>query len=166
MKKLILLAVGLAAVVAAAAATLPAAAGPTDDLQAARAASARFHSVEHALAAGYVAPPECVVSPMGGMGWHFENPALMQDSVLDPAKPEVLLYESKPNGKLELVAVEYYLEADRANGTPELFGQQFQGPMPAHHPFMETHYDLHVWLWKDNPNGTFASWNPDVTCPA
>jgi hypothetical protein len=165
-KKLILVAVALAAVIAAAATTLPAAAAPADDLQAARAATARFHSVEQALAAGYVAPPECVESPMGAMGWHYENPTLMQDSILDPARPEILLYATKPNGKLELIGVEYYLEADRANGTPELFGQAFQGPMPAHHPFMETHYDLHVWLWEDNASGTFAEWNPEVTCPA
>ena len=25
---------------------------------------------------------------------------------------------------------------------------------------------LHVWAWKDNPNGTFANWNPDVSCDA
>ncbi len=46
-----------------------------------------------------------------------------------------------------------------------LFGQTFQGPMRAHHPGMEKHYDLHVWLWKENPEGLFAEWNPDVTCP-
>ena len=37
--------------------------------------------------------------------------------------------------------------------------------MPAHHPGQETHYDLHVWLWKHNPSGLFAEWNPSVTCP-
>jgi hypothetical protein len=25
-------------------------------------------------------------------------------------------------------------------------------------------WGLHVWLWKDNPNGIFADWNPVVTC--
>jgi hypothetical protein len=28
-----------------------------------------------------------------------------------------------------------------------------------------THWSLHVWLWKDNPNGLFAAFNPDVSCP-
>jgi hypothetical protein len=23
---------------------------------------------------------------------------------------------------------------------------------------------LHVWAWKDNPNGTFTNWNPNVSC--
>jgi hypothetical protein len=25
-------------------------------------------------------------------------------------------------------------------------------------------YTLHVWAWKDNPNGTFTNWNPNVSC--
>ena len=25
-------------------------------------------------------------------------------------------------------------------------------------------YELHAWVWKDNPAGTFADYNPDVTC--
>jgi hypothetical protein len=166
-KKLSAVAVALALAMVAAAVTLPPAiASPEDELQAVRAATAPYHSVEQALSAGYVAPPECVASPMGGMGYHFENPALMEDSILDATRPEMLLYARKSNGKLELVAVEYYLEADQASGMPQLFGQAFQGPMPAHHPGMETHYDLHVWLWEDNPSGTFAEWNPNVSCPA
>ena len=23
---------------------------------------------------------------------------------------------------------------------------------------------LHAWIWKFNPSGTFAMWNPDVNC--
>lgn len=29
---------------------------------------------------------------------------------------------------------------------------------------MPIHFDLHAWVWQDNPAGTFAAWNPDVTC--
>jgi hypothetical protein len=25
-------------------------------------------------------------------------------------------------------------------------------------------YELHIWAWKDNPRGTFADFNPNVTC--
>ena len=42
-------------------------AGSPDDLQAAKAASARYHSIQQAKADGYVASPECVVSPDGVM---------------------------------------------------------------------------------------------------
>ena len=26
------------------------------------------------------------------------------------------------------------------------------------------HYDQHVWLWRENPGGVFAQYNPMVTC--
>ncbi len=25
-------------------------------------------------------------------------------------------------------------------------------------------YELHVWAWKQNPKGSFADWNPKVSC--
>ena len=25
-------------------------------------------------------------------------------------------------------------------------------------------YELHVWAWRDNPNGTYVDWNPRVSC--
>ena len=25
-------------------------------------------------------------------------------------------------------------------------------------------YTLHVWAWKENPNGTFVNWHPKVSC--
>ena len=50
--------------------------------------------------------------------------------------------------------------------TPQLFGQTFQGPMPGHVPGMPWHWDLHVWVWANNPSGMFAQWNPALSCPA
>ena len=50
---------------------------------------------------------------------------------------------------------------------PRLFEKPFDGPMEGHDPLMPQalhHYDLHVWLWKDNPAGMFAPTNPDVSC--
>jgi len=29
---------------------------------------------------------------------------------------------------------------------------------------LDPFYTLHVWAWKDNPNGTFVNWNPNVSC--
>ncbi len=142
-------------------------ASPRNAVKALRAATARYHSVRQALRAGYSPGPMpvCVSSPLGGMGYHFENQALMTDSVLDPRRPEMLTYERKANGKFRLIGVEYYVEADRVSESPALFGHTFQGPMPAHHPGMETHYDLHVWLWKHNPAGIFSPTNPALKCP-
>ncbi|HEX2339612.1 MAG TPA: hypothetical protein VHI98_03955 [Vicinamibacterales bacterium] len=28
----------------------------------------------------------------------------------------------------------------------------------------DSFYELHVWAWKNNPRGTFAEWNPNVSC--
>lgn len=147
-----------------------AAAAPRDDLRAAKAATAQFHDVEHALAAGYVRGSDCTEIPgIGAMGFHYINPALVADPALDPTRPEVLLYAPKANGELRLVGVEYLkVDADQNLATdddrPSLFGRPFDGPMPGHVPGMPVHYELHVWLWQANPNGLFASWNPRVTC--
>jgi len=136
-----------------------------DDLKAVRTATARFHSTGQAVRAGYEATPVCVSIPSGpAMGIHYENAALMADPAIDPRRPEVLLYAPGEDGRLELVAVEYYRSATGATGTPVLFGIPFDGPTPAHHPGMDTHYDLHVWLWEPNPAGTFAPFNPAVSC--
>jgi len=62
------------------------------------------------------------------------------------------------------VAVEYFGDAGAGAMAPRLYGQTFDGPMAGHHPGMGVHYDLHVWVWQDNPSGTFAQFNPDVSC--
>jgi hypothetical protein len=146
---------------------------PTDrQLQALKSATARYHSVQQAIRAGYwpgptpTSPATCAAHPTAGaMGYHFENESLMHDGRLDWRRPEMLLYERKSNGRYRLIGVEYYIQANQAAATPSLFGQSFQGPMPAHHPGQTSHYDLHVWLWKHNPAGMFAEWNPNVRCP-
>jgi hypothetical protein len=25
-------------------------------------------------------------------------------------------------------------------------------------------YEIHVWAWRNNPDGSFADWNPRVSC--
>lgn len=140
-----------------------------DALQAARAASANFHSIQQAEAAGYVLASPCVSSPAGGMGFHYDNPALKADDAIDPARPEILVYAPKANGMLELVAIEYWKrDADGSLLTdgdrPSVLGQALDGPMPGHSPVMPVHYDLHVWVYETNESGTFAPFNPAVTC--
>jgi hypothetical protein len=102
--------------------------------------------------------------PKGGMGIHFVN--LTIQGPLDPMRPNVLIYEPV-GGKLELVAAEWLVPVTVAKERPELFGQAFQGPMEGHEPLIPqgfVHYDLHAWLFKDNPLGMFSPTNPDVTC--
>jgi hypothetical protein len=103
--------------------------------------------------------------PKGAMGVHFVN--LTLQGAPDPMKPNVLIYE--PAGhELKLVAVEWLvpLKADTKK-RPSLFGQAFMGPMEGHEPLIPkeyVHYDLHAWLFKDNPFGIFAPTNPNVSC--
>ena len=105
--------------------------------------------------------------PAGAMGVHFLNMGNVGPK-LDPAKPQVLIYE--PNGdKLRLVAAEWFMPSEIAGGkAPSIFGQELGGPMEGHKPLMPDglhHYDLHVWLWKTNPEGVFSPTNPTVKCP-
>lgn len=139
-------------------------------LQEVRAAAARYHSIEQAERAGYsVAGEPCIASPAGTMGVHAVNAGLLADDTVDSLRPEILLYVPKANGKLELVAVEYWkADADQNLATtddrPSLFGQVFNGPMPGHSPVMPAHYDLHARVAEANPNGVFALFNPALAC--
>jgi hypothetical protein len=102
--------------------------------------------------------------PKGAMGIHFVN--LTIKGPLDPMKPNVLIYEPK-DGKLNLVAAEWLVPLAVATERPELFGQKFLGPMEGHEPLIPRefhHYDQHVWLFKDNPEGMFSATNPNVSC--
>ena len=59
------------------------------------------------------------------------------------------------------VAVEYiipYLFHSRSFAVPVLFGKEFR----KNDAFQL--WGLHAWVWKDNPSGMFASWNPSVNC--
>jgi hypothetical protein len=140
------------------------------ELQAVRAAVARYHDYANAVADGYsVAGEPCVSSPDGAMGVHAANQGLIRAGVLDPLRPNVLLYMPRSDGSLDLIGVEYMrVDADQDLTTdgdrPFLFNHAFDGPMPGHNPAMPVHYDLHVWVVDNNPAGTFAQWNPNFHC--
>lgn len=135
-----------------------------------RQATAKYHKVSNALAEGYLPTEHCVAVPgVGGMGYHYVNPALIRDPSVNPLKPEVLLYAPKNNGGVKLVGIEYLVvDADQDLATdedrPDLFGVLFNGPMEGHERGMPVHYDLHAWIFKGNPNDVFADFNPKVRC--
>jgi hypothetical protein len=166
------LTLALAALLTAPAATL---AGTEDDLDAARAATEAFTDPAAAEDAGYGLPPEgplheCIASfdDTGAMGLHYINGDLVADAVVDAATPEALVYEPAADGSLELVAVEYVVFAegwDAENDmAPMLFGEMFMLVEEPNRYELPAFYALHAWIWKENPSGTFASFNPDVTC--
>jgi len=143
------------------------------DLAKVRQATVKYHDVNVAIADGYIPTDACDAIPgVGGMGYHYFNPALGMDSEVNLTTPEILMYASSDNG-LRLVGVEYFVGIgapdapipNPAPPAPVLFGLPFDGPMLGHIPGMPPHYDLHVWIWQPNPDGMFAMWNPNVTCP-
>ena len=131
-------------------------------LKVVRQATARFHSTRQAERAGYAESPHCVMNVEGteGMGYHWVNEGLV-DPVFDPTQPEALLYEPDKNGNLKLIGVEYIvINVDQQH--PHFGSHAFDvggTPIPA------DHWSLHVWLYKENPSGFFAPFNPNVTCP-
>ena len=102
------------------------------------------------------------------MGVHFVNSALV-DGKLDVNAPEALIYEVK-NGRARLVGVEYIVPAAAWTPTqdeppvPVLEGQLFHFNESPNRFGLPAFYELHVWAWRDNPNGTFADWNTRVSC--
>ncbi|WP_144299827.1 hypothetical protein [Elioraea rosea] len=143
------------------------AAAPPAALAELREALAKYRDPFVAVRDGYFSTVGCVVYPEGGMGIHFLNPGLI-GPVIDPAKPQILLYEPDSEGRLELVGAEWFVPlATGVSERPSLLDQPFDGPMEGHEPLMPRelhHYDLHVWLFRDNPAGLFNAINPTVDC--
>jgi len=152
--------------------TLPA------NLSATRSALDKYQDPIAAIRDGYFSTVGCVDYPTGGggeglmaykpggMGVHFLNPALIGPT-LDSLKPQVLIYE--PVGDhLKLVAAEWFMPTAISKETPVIFGTKLDGPMEGHAPVLPAelhHWDLHVWLWKANPNGLMHSTNSTIKCP-
>jgi hypothetical protein len=133
------------------------------DLALLRRVTAKFHEFDEASEAGWSAQiTPCMTDPggAGGMGFHYGNVGLINGSA-SVDKPQLLLYEPEKNGRLRLVAVEYiipYTFVPRSAEPPVLFNQKF-----AQVDAFQL-WGLHAWVWKENPSGMFASWNPTVNC--
>lgn len=124
---------------------------------------------------------------LGAMGIHYFRPDLLgiteppnprvsgTGTYTDFLTPAVLIYEPQADGSLELIAVEnlVFAAAWRAAGhtePPSFHGLPFDfmeddpaTDLDEAHMF-EPHFDRHVWVHRDNPNGVFAQYNPNVTC--
>ena len=149
------------------------------ELERIRAALEKYQDPVRAVHDGYFSTLACVAysrpgrsgdvpsyEQAGGMGIHFLNTAAISPTP-DPARPQILLYEPD-GGKLRLIAAEWLVPLSTGvKERPNLFGRSFDGPMGGHEPTMPKelrHYDLHVWLWKENPAGLFSPTNPNVKC--
>jgi len=136
-----------------------------------REVTERFRDVRVAEAEGYALAFGCVSGgDYGAMGLHYVNFPLVLDGVLDPRRPEIVIYEPLPNGRLRLVGADFLVLASdwhsKNPAPPELMGQLlhlFESPNRFGLPDF---YTLHVWAWKENPTGTFSNWHANVSCDA
>ena len=151
-------------------------AGLRPDLAQVRRVTARFHDVDAALDAGYELGwvngsgqriiTGCVAHPTAGaMGYHYFNAELMADLTTDALQPEALVYAPGEDGSLELAALEWVVRGPNSNppGTseqPSVLGMGMHILNPAVGFWL-----MHAWVWKHNPAGMFADWNPEVACP-
>jgi hypothetical protein len=152
-------------------------AGLQDELAQVRRVTARFHDVDAARAAGYELGwvngsgvrilTGCISNPTAGaMGYHYFNPELMADLTTDLLHPEALVYAPGEDGTLELAAVEWVVRGQNSNppgvaSPPSVLGMPMHILVPA-----VGFYVMHAWVWKPNPSGIMADWNPDVSCPS
>jgi hypothetical protein len=171
----------LAAVLAASAALVPGAeenehahaahrgSAPAKLVETVRNATSQYQDAEVAKRAGYQPAFGCISGPdHGAMGVHFINGVLVGDGEIEASRPEALIYEPF-NGGMRLVGVEYIVDAAtwlarHDNTPPMLEGQGFQFVNSPNRYGIPAFFELHVWAWRDNPNGSFVDWNTRVTC--
>jgi hypothetical protein len=123
----------------------------------------------------------------GAMGVHYFRPDLLgitkppaprvdgDGTHTDFRTPAILIYEPQADGSQQLVAVEnlVFAAAWHAAGhaePPAFHGVRYDSmrddpatPLDEAHMFAP-HYDRHVWIYRDNRNGVFSPFNPDVSC--
>jgi len=137
-------------------------------VQLVRNATKPFIDINLATGAGYAPFLGCVTGPdHGAMGVHYVNGALL-NGVLDVSSPQALIYEPS-DGAMRLVGVEYILFADawlasHNNTPPVLDGQVFQFVDSPNRFNVPAFFELHVWAWRDNPQGAYVDWNNQVSC--
>ena len=139
-------------------------------VQIVRESTERFKDPAVAEGEGYKLAFGCVSGPdYGAMGLHFVNMNLVGDPALDPMRPEIVIYEPLPSGRLRLIGADYLVlasawDAVHPGEPPQIMGQLlhlFEAPNRFGLPAF---YTLHVWAWKENPTGTFVNWHANVSC--
>jgi len=135
-----------------------------------RDSTERFKDVHQAEREGYALQFGCVSgSDNGAMGLHYVNGELVNKGVLDATRPQIVIYEPTPDGGRKLIGADFLVFADvwdkdHPGNPPELMGQLFHLFDAPNRFGLPAFYTLHVWAWKDNPNGAFVNWHPDVSC--
>jgi hypothetical protein len=133
-----------------------------------RNATQQYLDVNKSTAAGYSPLFGCVSgSDHGAMGIHYVNGALLNGTV-DATTPQALIYEPSSKGGLQLVGVEFIVDAAtwlKTNSAPPVLeGQVFLYVDAPNRFTIPAFFELHVWAWRGNPQGSFVDWNDHVSC--
>lgn len=140
-------------------------------VQIVRNATQQYQNVANAT--GFTPVLGCVSGPdHGAMGVHYVDLTLVAGGTLlsgqnlDPTRPQALIYEPQPNGEMKLVGVEFIILASAlpANATPQVEGHLMQYVDTPNRYGLPGFFELHVWAWKANPQGSFVDWNNHVSC--
>jgi hypothetical protein len=136
-----------------------------------RGATARYRDVANAQADGYELMFGCVSgAEWGAMGLHYVNMGLVVDGKLDAARPEIVIYEPLSNGRRRIVGADYLVFAAdwhaKNAAAPQIEGQLMHLIESPNRYGLPAFYTLHVWAWKENPNGPFTNWHAKVSCDA
>jgi hypothetical protein len=139
-------------------------------VQIVREATRQYLDVNNATADEYRPLFGCVSgSDHGAMGIHYVKAKLLNGTI-DVNHPQALIYEPSSNGQMKLVGVEYiadqatWLKNNPGLGPPVLEGQVFLLVGYPNRFTIPAFFELHVWAWRDNPQGDFVDWNDHVTC--
>jgi hypothetical protein len=131
-----------------------------------RNATAQYRDVSNAVAAEYGPALGCVSGPdHGAMGIHYVKGSLLNGPI-DPTQPQALIYEPLPNGQLKLVGVEFIILAAALppNSAPQVAGHLMHFIDGPNRFGLPPFFELHVWAWRNNPQGAFVDWNDHVSC--
>ena len=144
---------------------------PSPLVEKVKAATTRYRDINVALNEGWVQATPCVSSPSAGaMGVHFLKADRLHDGVLKADEPEMLIYEPLPAGKFRLLGVEYLVLAtdwsahNPPGSAPSVDGHLANFVGEPNRYALPAFYEMHVWAWEDNPNGSFADFNSKVSC--
>jgi hypothetical protein len=141
---------------------------PAKLVQIVRDATRQFVDINTLEGTDYAPAFGCISGPdHGAMGVHYISQSLVADGDVKAETPEALIYE--PSGDaMRLVGVEYIVDSAtwlaHHDGPPQLEGQLFQLVGYPNRYGLQSFFELHVWAWRDNPNGAFVDWNNRVTC--
>ena len=143
-------------------------------VQVVRDATERFKDVAAAQKEGFALVFGCVSGPdQGAMGLHYLNGDRLNEvnttGKFYVDRPQIVIYEAAPDGTLHLTGADFLVFADQwdalhPNDPPQLGGQLFHRFDFPNRFALPAFYTLHVWAWKENPNGAFVNWHPNVSC--